>query len=1149
MNLDLVKLGKAASAMLLAAAMAGCGGSGPTLIVPPTEVNLNGSMDLTAGDRPLAAGETVEIGRTTIECQGDEACTLTVTQAPVTGEFMATSTGGTVRVTVAMPMSLPLPLGHEVPAGEEVTVQPGGTKTFGQTTTVTCPMGGAACELMVDASAEASYYGGRPEVMVTPTPFGDLPLGHKLPAGSRAPLPPGGEETVDGTTITCPMGGAACQLMVSADGMASYYGGRPMVTVAATSWGTLPLGHELGMNWGVTLEPGDDEMVNQTTVMCPADSPTACELIVSAGVASYRGVKPMVTVTPTSYGTLPLGHELTDEAWDDRTLEPGGNAMVGQTTVRCPTGGAACQLMVSAAGEASYVGVKPMVTVTPTPWMGDLPPGHMLQPGQSVVINDPNGGSRRLGRTTITCVAACEFMTTQGDDGVVAKFRGVRPKVDPIPYPVALPMEHSLVPGMFPVPANGGSVMRGGVEFTCPGDVECVITITAGGMASSTGGQAMAMQVDPRGYQAFRELSDAIINPRELNDLQTNLYHMMGVGGGVTSSVTTHEDPVPGMDPNVRGVSDIAVTVMADGDDPTRDDDNADLDVIAPDYGPRANAPDPFNSPGTRVARQPAGYPNPPGIVEYPNGPGMAVLDIAEPVLANDASRWDSDISVMADWDLNPAAEWQAPQPPDNSLPGGANLVNPSLVDWDMADDRRRLAGRAQPANIWTHYFQWVDPNLPGGRTLELDLRSDFVAGHANFWMPGQTQLPRDFPPIIARGAGGTFDEVTVDWDDVMGDFNGDGVMNSGVNEIPRGGAIDLSYVDWADMDDMNGMSGDMGVEGTYQGVRGRFVCIDGGAAGGGPYAATRGGAGPTSGTNQGTASGTGGDGGTGDSECDVDHQTPGRLGISKDDLLVFLPYVHGDDPNWLAAGVWLTIPDDLREGDYAIGAFVYGNDPVTRLNRLLIDDRLWDETATYRGQAFGRYAEDMGGADDGAKTLGRFTADAVLTATFSKGGTTGNNPWDRAEDRWRELYPYPVQLPPTQGGGTGLLNPDLGEEMELPVGMIQGDLTGFETDDNGNGVFEARANWDVNFEETPIEIDMAYSPPPTSNPNPPNNPNLSLGRWRIAPEAMLRFDAPASGHAGTPDDIGGGHALTGYWNGLFYGDPNNMDNDNNPLV
>ena len=50
-------------------------------------------------------------------------------------------------------------------------------------------------------------------------------------------------------------------------------------------------------------------------------------------------------------------------------------------------------------------------------------------------------------------------------------------------------------------------------------------------------------------------------------------------------------------------------------------------------------------------------------------------------------------------------------------------------------------------------------------------------------------------------------------------------------------------------------------------------------------------------------------------------------MNVSEDDEVLFTPDVYTPDTNWLAAGVWLTIPDDEAQGDYAIGAFVYGND------------------------------------------------------------------------------------------------------------------------------------------------------------------------------------------------------------------------------
>ena len=73
--------------------------------------------------------------------------------------------------------------------------------------------------------------------------------------------------------------------------------------------------------------------------------------------------------------------------------------------------------------------------------------------------------------------------------------------------------------------------------------------------------------------------------------------------------------------------------------------------------------------------------------------------------------------------------------------------------------------------------------------------------------------------------------------------------------------------------------------------------------------------------------------------------------------------------------------------------------------------------TATYQGEAFGRYAEN----DAGNKETGRFTADAMLMADFGDGSA---------------------------------------------MGTIHGDLTGFVA----NGQSE---DWDVNFEQAMIEMGM----------------------------------------------------------------------------
>ena len=625
----------------------------------------------------------------------------------------------------------------------------------------------------------------------------------------------------------------------------------------------------------------------------------------------------------------------------------------------------------------------------PPEHMVDLMGSEDLMAGTTTI---PAGGSVTVGQTTIECPAGGEdCVLTVSEDAVTglmtASATGAAPTVTvaPVMYAVDLPQKHSLMDGDTITVDAGESVEMGGVSFTCPaGGEDCVVTISENDdgdlVASATGAEATAAQVTPRGYQAFMDLSDTILAtgiPNELADLQANIYHgnRAGGGSGVTSSVTTHEDPT-GTNPNVTGVSDIMVSVAASATDPTSDDDTSTLTIV------------------DVAANQPTPAPT---------------YDFMEAMLKDGSTAWNGDLDATATWSGNPAAGWKVE---DLDLQGDANMD-------DDADD------------IWTAYFQHTQ-DLSGGRTLELDLRSDFVPGHANhvtYDAANQT---------IVRGPGGTYDEVTVSWDNVMAD----------IFPLTLGTEVDLST------------DGGVGLEGGYANsdgdfVMGRFVCIDGGA-----------------------------DGGQADGECKVDHQTNGQMGVSEEDTIVFLPYVHGVDSNWLTAGVWLTIPQDEEDGDYAIGAFVFGNDPVepTAADAWALGGNTPGDpagTATYNGEAFGRYAEDMD-VGEGAMMVGRFTADVELTADFGDDGANAT---------------------------------------ENNYGTIQGDVTGFMVDG------ESR-NWDVNFESAMI-----------MQADDPANPGQGLDN------TALRFNAGASGHGD------GGEALTGYWNGQFYGDATQAHNDGDPIA
>ena len=149
--------------------------------------------------------------------------------------------------------------------------------------------------------------------------------------------------------------------------------------------------------------------------------------------------------------------------------------------------------------------------------------------------------------------------------------------------------------------------------------------------------------------------------------------------------------------------------------------------------------------------------------------------------------------------------------------------------------------------------------------------------------------------------------------------------------------------------------------------------------------------------------------------------------------------------------GVWLLIPDDEVDGDYGIGAFVYGSDPVERVETANATDttpntagaRELSGTATYNGSAFGRYAEDEDIAGE-AQKVGRFTADVELTADFG------------------------THLTPLATAGRN------------NFGTIRGDVTNFMADG------QAKADWDVNFERATIMLDEEEnnSPPPAMLPS-----------------------------------------------------------------
>ena len=494
--------------------------------------------------------------------------------------------------------------------------------------------------------------------------------------------------------------------------------------------------------------------------------------------------------------------------------------------------------------------------------------------------------------------------------------------------------------------AAGATMKVAGVRFSCDeGDTACTVTVAANaaGVASATydaeGGVASVALLDKTGAGAFALLSDAI---REAGDydmtdsageLMSDLYHdeadelgdnpdtdeeeqdflLVDNGGGVTSSVTGHDEPESTRDDDrVTGVSDIAVVV-----DPSvmrADEEHASTTVLIEDEDGVVIEGDAVN--------------------ETTPADANAVTDpwvIMDPVLVDEngnvISTRTANFVADADWNRNPAAEWTT----DPALMGATQ---------NMDDDE---------SDIWTNYFQ-LQQDLTGGRTLHLDLRSDY---NANATIMGEGMIIAEGPSSTVAGDDG----YSIPWESVSFDDL----------DVPVGGEINFGT----------------GMPGSYMGVQGTFTCVDDSQSG------------------------------QEFNICRINRHTPDMMGVSEDDEVMFTPDVYAPDADWLAAGVWFTVPDDEEQGDYAIGAFVYGNDPIKPADATA--GNALTGTATYEGDAFGRYAEI-----DGVHTeVGRFTADAILMADF--GGTDG-------------------------------------------MGTIQGDLTGFMA----NGQSE---DWQVNFEAADIKM------------------------------------------------------------------------------
>jgi hypothetical protein len=277
-------------------------------------------------------------------------------------------------------------------------------------------------------------------------------------------------------------------------------------------------------------------------------------------------------------------------------------------------------------------------------------------------------------------------------------------------------------------------------------------------------------------------------------------------------------------------------------------------------------------------------------------------------------------------------------------------------------EEKQALGTESDASTIWTTHASVMDTDTTG-RTVHVDVYSDF-------------ELDKKILAVTA------FVEDNADTADVDESLNTTispaaamilGLSSSDAERAADGQlnttAEDATNADWAHVMFDNSehvpetMEGNLlkgetqefdntaAPRGTFKGVPGTFQCV------------------------------------TGDG-CMIDYSgtdTEGNNIVEYVGDFVFRPdgasWVFTADTDWLAAGVWVTVPADPL-GDHEFGAYVYGSDPFATgdLGGL-------GGTATYNGTAAGRYAEREG--DD--LRSGQFSASVSLMADFDADTISGS--------------------------------------------------------------------------------------------------------------------------------------------------------------
>jgi hypothetical protein len=341
---------------------------------------------------------------------------------------------------------------------------------------------------------------------------------------------------------------------------------------------------------------------------------------------------------------------------------------------------------------------------------------------------------------------------------------------------------------------------------------------------------------------------------------------------------------------------------------------------------------------------------------------GDGINDLNVTVAINDTTPKDT--SPFAGCDGNTDTCMGTPVPRSAAVDVASAWNNPENAAETWGEEKQALGTESDASTIWTTHASVMDTDTTG-RTVHVDVYSDFeldkkilavtafVEDNADTADVDES-LNTTISPAAATILGLSVSDDTRTADGELNTTDPDDATNADWAHVMFGNSEHVPSTMGGNLlpGETQEFDENDAPRGTFKGVPGTFQCATGGG-------------------------------------CMIDYSgtdTEGNNIVEYVGDFVFRPdgasWVFTADTDWLAAGVWVTVPADPL-GDHEFGAYVYGSDPFTPgdLGGLTVG------SATYNGTAAGRYAEREG--DD--LRSGQFSASVSLMADFDADTISGS--------------------------------------------------------------------------------------------------------------------------------------------------------------